>query len=102
MVKPTVKVTHPEKVMFPVAEFTKSRVIDYYRAVAPFILPHLKNRPLTLKLYPNGLPGRHIHLKDAPAHTPEWLKAFAVDRKHKAKGDSQIDFVLVNDLRTLI
>src|SRR4051794_33777482 len=102
MAKPTVQVTHPDKVMFPVAGFTKGQVVDYYRAVAPFILPHLKNRPLTLKLYPNGIAGKHIYLKDAPPHTPDWVKTFAVERKDKSKGDSQIDFVLVNDLRTLL
>src|SRR4051812_41599943 len=102
MAKPTVQVTHPDKVMFPVAGFTKGQVVDYYRAVAPFILPHLKNRPLTLKLYPNGVVGKHIYLKDAPSHTPDWVKTFAVERKDKSKGDSQIDFVLVNDLRTLL
>src|SRR4051794_36616346 len=88
--------------MFPVVGFSKGQVVDYYRAVAPFILPHLKNRPLTLKLYPNGVAGKHVYLKDAPSHTPDWVKTFPVERKDKSKGDSQIDFVLVNDLRTLL
>src|SRR3954471_13114083 len=102
MAKQPFEISNPDKPMFPVTGFTKGQVVDYYRAVAPFILPHLKKRPLTLKLYPNGITGKHIYLKDAPSHTPEWVKTFAVERKDKSKGDSQIDFVLVNDLRTLI
>src|SRR3954452_6378709 len=102
MARPPFQVTHPDKVMFPVAGFTKGQVVEYYREVAPFILPQLKNRPLTLKLYPNGVTGKHIYLKDAPSHTPDWVKTFPVERKDKSKGDSQIDFVLVNDLRTLL
>src|SRR3954471_2468316 len=102
MAKQPFEITNPDKLMFPAVGFTKGQVVDYYRAVAPFILPHLKKRPLTLKLYPNGVTGKHIYLKDAPSHTPEWVKTFAVERKDKSKGDSQIDFVLVNDLRTLL
>src|SRR5215204_6531190 len=101
MPKQPFDITHSDKLMFPAVGFTKGQVVDYYRAVAPFILPHLKNRPLTLKLYPNGVTGKHIYLKDAPSHTPTWVKTFAIERKDKSRGD-QIDFILVNDLQTLL
>src|SRR3954462_4781083 len=93
------EVTHPEKLIFPAAKYIKADVVAYYRAVAPFILPHLKNRPLTLKLYPNGVEGKHIYLKNAAAHTPAWVKTFAIERKDKSQGGAEIHFVLVNDLR---
>jgi bifunctional non-homologous end joining protein LigD len=102
MAKTSFETTHPEKVMFPAVRYTKGQVVDYYRSVAPLILPHLKNRPLTLKLYPNGVAGKHVYLKDAPSHTPAWVKTFAIERKDKSKGNAQIDFILVNDLRTLL
>src|SRR5436853_7719240 len=102
MAKSGTEITHPDKVIFPAVGFTKGQVVDYYRAVGPLILPHLKNRPLTLKLYPNGVTGKHIYLKDAPSHTPTWVNTFAIERKDKSKGDPQIDFILVNDLRMLL
>jgi bifunctional non-homologous end joining protein LigD len=99
---PRAEVTRPDKVMFPEVSFTKQHVIDYYREVAPLILPHLKNRPLTLKLYPDGVTGKHIYLKDAPAYAPAWVKTFPIQRKDKTRKDPVIDFVLINDLRALL
>jgi bifunctional non-homologous end joining protein LigD len=102
MARQKYEITNPDKVMFPAVGYTKGQVIEYYRAVAPYILPHLKNRPLTLKLYPNGVTGKHIYLKDAPSHTPDWVKTFAVERKDKLRRDRHINFVLVNNLETLL
>src|SRR4051812_28292471 len=102
MAKSKFETTHPDKIMFPAIFFKKGQVVEYYSAVGPLILPHLKNRPLTLKLYPNGVAGKHIYLKNAPSHTPPWVKTFAIERKDKSKGGSQIDFILVNDLQTLL
>jgi bifunctional non-homologous end joining protein LigD len=100
--KASFEVTQADKVMFPATGFSKGDVVEYYRSVAPFILPHLKNRPLTLKLYPNGVAAKHIYLKNAPSHTPAWVKTFAVERKIKSHGRDVINFILVNDLRTLL
>jgi bifunctional non-homologous end joining protein LigD len=90
-------ITHPDKVMFPAEGYTKGQIAAYYSAVAPLILLHLKNRPLTLKLYPNGVAGKHIYLKDAPSHTPDWVKTFAVERKDKSRGNAEIDFILISN-----
>jgi bifunctional non-homologous end joining protein LigD len=49
-----------DKVMFPAVGFTKGQVIDYYTRIAPALLPHLRDRPLTLKRYPNGVEGGHF------------------------------------------
>src|SRR5579859_5916176 len=65
-----------EKVLYPATGFTKGQVIDYYTRVAPYILPHLKNRPVTLKRYPDGVTSEAYWEKDAPSFTPEWVETF--------------------------
>src|SRR3954467_6229103 len=67
-----------DKVMYPAVGFTKAQVIDYYARVAPVLLPHLKDRPLTLKRYPNGVDGMHFYEKNCPSYRPEWMKTAKV------------------------
>ena len=62
-----------EKVLYPEDGFTKGQVIDYYVRVAPFLLPHMAGRPLTLKRYPNGVDGMFFYEKNCPRHRPEWV-----------------------------
>jgi len=62
-----------DKVLYP-SGFTKGQVIDYYRRVAPVLLPHLKGRPLTLKRYPNGSDGMFFFEKRCPSHRPDWIR----------------------------
>src|SRR3954462_11006863 len=61
-----------DKLMYPRAGFTKGHVIDYYTRIAPVLLPHLENRALTLKRYPNGVEGTFFYEKRCPAHRPAW------------------------------
>ena len=68
------------KVMYPAVGFTKGEVIDYYTRVAPALLPHLRDRPLTLKRYPNGVEGGHFYEKNCPSHAPEWVRKERVDK----------------------
>ncbi|MGV3774958.1 MAG: non-homologous end-joining DNA ligase [Verrucomicrobiales bacterium] len=95
----TIRVSNLDKVMFPRNGFTKGEVIDYYIKVSRFLLPHLKSRPLTLKRYPEGIEGEHFYEKNAPRHTPAWIKTAAVERKN---GGDDINFILANDLATLV
>ena len=81
------------KVLYPKAGFTKAQVIDYYVRIAPLLLPHLRDRPLTLKRYPNGVDGEFFYEKNCPAHRPKWVKTEPV-------GD--IRFCMCNDLATLV
>jgi bifunctional non-homologous end joining protein LigD len=74
-------------------------VADYYRRVAPFLLPHFRNRPVTLKRYPNGVHGEAFYEKDAPSFTPEWVKTFPVPRHN---GGPDINYILINDTATLL
>jgi bifunctional non-homologous end joining protein LigD len=95
----TLQVSNLDKVMYPEVGFTKANVIDYYIKVAKYILPHLKNRPLTLKRYPDGVAAEHFYEKDAPSHTPDWVKLAVVPRKGRA-GD--IHYVMINDVPSLV
>jgi bifunctional non-homologous end joining protein LigD len=82
-----------DKVMYPAVGFTKGQVIDYYTRVAPVVLPHLRDRPLTLKRYPNGVEGGHFYEKRCPTHAPEWV------RREHVQG---IEYCICDDLATLV
>ncbi|MBA3763444.1 MAG: ATP-dependent DNA ligase, partial [Chthoniobacterales bacterium] len=73
-------VSNLEKVFFPESGFTKGGVIAFYTEIADVILPHLRNRPLTLKRYPEGITGEHFYEKNAPKYKPGWVKTYAVPR----------------------
>ena len=88
-----------DKVLYPEIGFTKGQVIDFYSRVAPYILPHIENRPITLKRYPNGIKGKHFYEKNAPSFTPAWIKTFRVQR---SSSESMINYILINDLPTLV
>ena len=94
-----VQLTHLDKAMFPATGFTKGHLINYYARIAPFVLPHLKQRPLTLKMYLQGIRGRAEYVKNAPSFTPKWIKRFAVPRRG---GTGKIEYVLINDLPSLM
>jgi bifunctional non-homologous end joining protein LigD len=86
-----------DKVMYPAIGFTKGQVIDYYTRVAPVLLPHLSDRPLTLKRYPNGVEGGHFYEKQCPSHRPEWVRSEPVELSSKT-----IHFCICDDLPTLV
>ena len=81
------------KVMYPATGFNKGQVIDYYTRIAPVLLPHLRDRPLTLKRYPNGVEEQHFYEKRCPSHAPEWVRAEEV---------MGIRFCVCDDLSTLV
>jgi bifunctional non-homologous end joining protein LigD len=86
-----------DKVMYPAVGFTKGHVIDYYTRVAPALLPHLRDRPLTLKRYPNGVEGGHFYEKQCPSHRPDWVRSEPVELSSKT-----IHFCVCDDLPTLV
>jgi bifunctional non-homologous end joining protein LigD len=94
----TLKLSNLDKLMYPKAGFTKGDLIDYYVRIAPVLLPHLHDRPLTLKRYPDGVEGKHFYEKQCPSHRPDWVQTAAVWSRHNKKN---IDFCLVNDLPML-
>jgi bifunctional non-homologous end joining protein LigD len=95
-----IEVSNLDKLLYPGSKFTKAKVIDYYIKVSKYILPHLKNRPVTLKRFPEGVFGEAFYEKDAPAFTPEWVKTVPVPRRETPGPD--IQYILINDLPTLV
>ena len=96
--KRALKLSNLDKVFFPESGLTKGDLLAYYRDVAPALVPHLKNRPFTMKRYPDGRDGKFFFQKDAPKHMPEWIhrKAFrATSRETREK--RMITYPLVND-----
>ncbi|WP_405649733.1 non-homologous end-joining DNA ligase [Streptomyces sp. NBC_00019] len=81
----TVEVHRPEKVLFPGdgagKEYTKSDLVDYYRSVAPFMLPHLRRRPLMLERLPDGVGGPRFMQKNTPESYPDWLSRVEVTKE---------------------
>lgn len=95
----TLQVSNLDKVLYPKAGFTKAQVIDYYIRIAPVLLPHLKDRPLTMKRYPDGVEGEFFYEKNCPAHRPKWVKTAKV----WSEGNQRImHYCLANDLPTLV
>ncbi|MGZ5537539.1 MAG: non-homologous end-joining DNA ligase [Chthoniobacterales bacterium] len=88
-----------DKVFYPGSGFTKGEVIGFYDAIAEVILPHLRDRPLTMKRFPEGIAGEHFYEKNAPKHTPSWVKTFPIPRE---EGGSDINYILCNDRATLL
>ncbi|QYC44832.1 Putative DNA ligase-like protein [Nonomuraea coxensis DSM 45129] len=91
-----------DKVLYPDCGFTKAEVIDYYTRIAPVLLPHLAGRPLTVKRYPNGVTGQFFFEKNAPEHTPDWVRRVNLPAPGSTKNRESIDFALVEDLPTLV
>jgi bifunctional non-homologous end joining protein LigD len=95
-----IAVSNLDKLLYPGEKFTKAKVIDYYIRISKYLLPHLKNRPVTLLRFPEGVFGESFYEKDAPAYTPEWVKTVAVPRRETPGAD--IRYILINDLPTLV
>jgi len=92
-----VRVSNWSKVLWPATGFTKGNLVGYYAAIAPTLLPHLRERPLTLKRYPNGVEGKSFYEKQSPSHRPEWVRTTPVPTNRKT-----IDFTLVDEAATLV
>ncbi|MEU7478779.1 non-homologous end-joining DNA ligase [Lentzea sp. NPDC042327] len=96
------KLTNLDKVLYPGFGFAKGEVIDYYTRVAPVLLPHLKDRPVTLKRFPNGVDGKWFFEKNAPQHRPEWVRTVRLESPGSTKGNETVNYVLVDELATVV
>ena len=90
------------KVLYPEAGFAKGEIIDYYSRIAPVLLPHLADRPLTVKRYPNGVESNFFFEKNAPNGTPSWVRTVTLPVPGSTMNRETIDFVVVEDLPTLV
>ena len=95
----TIPVSRLDKVFYPETGFTKGDLINYYVQISPALLPHLKDRALTMKRYPNGVEGEFFYEKKCPSHRPDWIKTRAIKRESK---DDYIDFCVIDDLPSLV
>lgn len=93
------RLTNLDKIMYPQTGFTKGDVIGYYAAIASVLLGHLRDRPLTLKRYPDGVAGESFYEKQCPSHRPEWVRTVAVDSERAGR---TIDYCTCQDLPTLV
>jgi bifunctional non-homologous end joining protein LigD len=94
-----VKVSNLRKVFYPATGFTKGDVIDYYMRISPVLLPHLKNRPISLKRYPDGVEGFFFYEKQCPSHRPEWIDTARVPSQRR---QGFVDYCVMNDESALI
>ena len=102
--KRVLKLSNLDKVFWPEERITKGDLLAYYRAVAPVLLPHLRDRPFTMKRYPDGIEGNHFFQKDAPKHMPEWIptRSFEVSTRESPRRRREIQVPLVNDELALL
>src|SRR6185295_18393440 len=92
-----VEVRNLDKVFYPKTGFSKGDVIDYYIRISPYLLPHLKKRPITLKRYPDGVGSFFFYEKNCPPHPP-WVKTAKVPRSE----GGEISYCLMDNLPALV
>ena len=77
-VQKTIIFSNPKKIYWPAEGYTKGDLIDYYRAVSKWLLPYLRNRPVVLTRFPDGIDGKSFYQKDAPEFAPEWMRTIPI------------------------
>lgn len=93
-----VPISNPDKVFYPKTGFTKGEVIDYYIRISPVLLPHLRDRPVSMRRFPDGVEGISFFEKNCPSHRPEWVDTAPVPKK----SGGEVNYCLLNDLPSLI
>jgi bifunctional non-homologous end joining protein LigD len=94
----TIKTSHEDKKLFLPSAITKGQLIDYYYKIAPFMIPYMKNHPVTMVRYPEGIKEEGFYHKDAPEYFPSWIKRVAI----KKKEGGSVNYVVCNDQATLV
>jgi bifunctional non-homologous end joining protein LigD len=91
---PALVITNPEKVFWPKDGYTKSDLVAYYRGVAPWLLPYLRDRPVVLTRFPDGIEGKSFFQKDAPPWTPAWIRTEKIWSEETKR---EIEYFLCDD-----
>ncbi|MFN2627396.1 MAG: DNA ligase D [Gaiellaceae bacterium] len=93
------RLSNLDKLFWPEEGITKGDLIEFYRAVAPVLVPHLRDRPFTMRRYPDGWQGKHFFQKDAPSHMPEWIPKVPVlvSTRDRSRAKKWVSFPLVNE-----
>lgn len=92
-------VSHLDKIIYPRVGFTKAQVIDYYIRISPVLLPHLKDRALTLKRYPNGVEGGFFYEKKCPSYRPDWVQTVPIWTEGRGEN---MHYCMANDLPSIV
>jgi bifunctional non-homologous end joining protein LigD len=93
-----VKLSNLDKIFWPDEQYTKGDLIEYYRSIAPWLLPYLKDRPVVLTRYPDGIDGKSFYQKDAPGFVPDWIQTIPIWSEDTQR---DIDYFVANDVETL-
>jgi len=97
------ELSNADKLFWPEEGITKGELLAYYREIAPVLVPHLRDRPFTMKRYPDGWEGKHFFQKDAPSHMPEWIPRWTYHTVSRESREARaIDSPLVNDELALL
>jgi bifunctional non-homologous end joining protein LigD len=97
-----VELSRLDKVFWPEEGLTKGDLIAYYRAVAPRLLPNLRDRPLTVIRYPDGVDGPSFYQKQTPAYAPPWVRTVTLPAESGRGKRTEVRYALCNDARTLV
>lgn len=95
---PNVVISNPDKVFWPDAGYTKQDLVDYYREISPWLLPYLRDRPLVLTRYPDGIDGKWFFQKNAPPFVPDWIKTQVMWSEHEGR---EVEYFMCNDVDSL-
>ena len=96
---PEVALSNLQKVFWPAEKYTKGDLIEYYRAIAPWLLPYLKDRPLVLTRFPDGIEGKSFYQKDAPDFTPDWIRTVPIWSEDTQR---TLNYFVCDNLETLL
>jgi bifunctional non-homologous end joining protein LigD len=98
----TVNLTSPERVLYPDDGITKGDVFAYYERVGPTLVPHLRDRPFTMKRYPHGITGEVFFQKQAPKGMPDWIPTRQFRTWRREGGSRLVDFPLVSSTEAVL
>ncbi len=93
-----VEITHADKVFWPAERYTKGDLIKYYEAIAPWMLPYLKDRPVMLTRYPDGIDGKSFFQKDAPGYVPQWIRRVRI---YSQESEREISYFILESAEAL-
>jgi bifunctional non-homologous end joining protein LigD len=94
-----VRFTRLEKVFWPREHYTKGDLVQFYRTIAPWLLPYLRDRPLVVTRYPDGIEGKSFYQKNAPDYVPDWIRRERIWSEHSER---EIEYFVCDDIETLL
>lgn len=97
-----VRLSNQDKALFPEGGFTKGDLVDYYRRIAPVMLPHLAGRPVTLNRFPDGTGEAGFFNKNAPPNTPSWLRTVTLAAPHSSKNRDRVRYLTIEETAALV